>query len=153
LRLYQRAYQRLSDENLTWEELEGLTTEIRKEIGAAFGEDEVPWSPDKTVDGFLHDISQHRKDLSAVWIGVLEKDAAGIATMSASEANRIHMRLNTPPAVLTESHAKRLKLVDRKLTARLEVLSVEWLVEKFKELPAKSRKEFLCRVREITGEK
>jgi hypothetical protein len=153
LRLYQRAYQRLSDENLTWAELEGLMAEIRKEIGAAFVEKELPWPPDKTIDGFLHDISRHRKDLSAVWIGVLEKDSAGIATMSASEANRLHTRLSNPPAILTDSHAKRLGLIDKNLTARLEVLSVEWLVEKFKELPAKSKKEFLCRVREIIGDK
>ena len=73
--------------------------------------------------------------------------------MSANEANRLHTRLSTPPAVLAESHAKRLEAIDKKVTARLGVLSVEWLVEKFKELPAKGRKEFLSRVRDIVGEK
>jgi len=153
LRLYQRGYQRLSDENLTWAEFEDVAAGLRKEIGAAIAEDKLPWPPDKTIDGFVHDISKRRKDVSAAWIDVLEMDAAGVATMSANEANRLHTRLSTPPAVLAESHAKRLEAIDKKVTARLGVLSVEWLVEKFKELPAKGRKEFLSRVRDIVGEK
>ncbi|MFA6132783.1 MAG: hypothetical protein WC869_02055 [Phycisphaerae bacterium] len=153
LRLYDRAFRRLSDDNLEWKELGDLAAEIRKEICDAFGNEELPWPPDKTIDGFIHDISKRRKDLSVAWIDGVEKDAADVAAMNATEANRLHTRLGAPPAVLTEPHATRLEHINKKLTSRLGILSVEWLVEKFKELPEKSRKEFLSRLRDITNAK
>ncbi|MGE5607903.1 MAG: hypothetical protein ACM359_01505 [Bacillota bacterium] len=153
LKLHQRAYQRLSDEKLTDAELEGVAAEIRSEIDAVIGEDELPWPPDETIDEFLGAIRKHRKELSTRWIDSLEKDADGIQAMSAGEANRLHARLNAPPAVLTEPHAKRLQLIAKKVDARLDALSVEWLIEKFRELPAKSRREFLSRARQIIDER
>jgi hypothetical protein len=149
LKLYQKGYQRLSDDNLTWVEFEAVTDELRKECSTALGDDELPWPSDKTIDAFVHDISKHRKDLSAAWIDAFEKEVEGVATMAATDANRLHTRTGSPPALLTEPHAKRLEVAVKKVTARLDVLSVEWLVEKFRELPVKSRKEFLQLIHKI----
>jgi hypothetical protein len=46
----------------------------------------------------------------------------------------------------------RLAVVDRKVQARLDALSVEWLIEKFKELPAKAKKDFLQRIQKLRGD-
>ncbi|MDD5679376.1 MAG: hypothetical protein PHW60_15515 [Kiritimatiellae bacterium] len=143
LKVYQKDCQRLADENLTWSELESLSAELKKECTVALGDDELPWPPDKTVDGFVHDISKHRKDLSAAWIDAFEKEVAGVADMNATEANRLHTRMSNPPAVLTEPHAKRLELVAKKIISRLDALKLDWLVEKFKELPIALRKKFI----------
>jgi len=72
--------------------------------------------------------------------------------MPADEANRFYNRVSTPPPVLTDSHLKRAAVVDRKVQARLDALSVEWLLEKFKELPAKAKKDFLERAHNLEGD-
>lgn len=143
LKLYQKDCQRLADDNLTWPEFESVTAELRKECATAFGDEELPWPPDKTIDVFVHDISKHRKELSTSWIDAFEKEVAGVANMNATEANRLHTRISNPPSILTEPHAKRLEVAAKKVVARLDVLKIDWLVEKFKELPPSLRKKFL----------
>ena len=143
LKVYQKDCQRLADDNLTWSELESLSAELKKEYTVALGEEELPWLPDKTIDGFVHDISKHRKDLSAAWIDAFEKEVAGVADMNATAANRLHSRMGNPPPILTEPHTKRLEVAAKKVIARLDALKIDWLVEKFKELPPPLRKKFL----------
>lgn len=143
LKLYQKDCHRLADDNLTWPEFESVTAELRKECAKAFGDEELPWPPDKTIDVFVHDISKHRKELSTSWIVAFEKEVAGVANMSATEANRLHARMNNAPAILTEPHIKRLEFAAKKVTVRLDALKIDWLVEKFKELPPPLRKKFL----------
>ena len=63
--------------------------------------------------------------------------------MSAADANKCDVRASAPPAVLTEPHTKRLNKVRKNLENRLEALKIDWLIEKFKELPPPSRKKFL----------
>ncbi|MFC1461735.1 hypothetical protein ACFLQR_04375, partial [Verrucomicrobiota bacterium] len=149
LKLYQKDCQRLADDNLTWPEFESVTAEVRKECATALGEEELPWPPDKTIDVFVHAISKHRKELSTAWIDAMESQVDAIPVMSANEANRLHSRVNNSPPFLTGPHLKRGTVMAKKLEARLDALSVEWLIEKFKELAPKSRKEFLKRVQQI----
>lgn len=152
LRLYQGDYQRLSDDTLTWIGFDALVEETQKERATTVGPEETPWPPEKTIDVFAKEISKRRKERSSAWIGVVEAEAAGVATMSAAEANQLHQRLTNPPAVLTEADAKRLGTIARKVTARLDALSVEWLVERYQKLPPKMRREFLRRVQQIADE-
>jgi hypothetical protein len=69
--------------------------------------------------------------------------------MSAADANRLHARASSPPAILTEPHVKRLKTVVKGIESRLEELAVEWLVEKFGALPEPAKKKFLRIVTEM----
>jgi hypothetical protein len=149
LRLYQKDYTRLSDENLNWAEFETLVEEIRKEWATAFGDEEPPWPPDDTMDGFVQDISKRRKEVSTTWIDSMEAQVEGIPSMPADEANRFHSRVSKPPPVVTEAHLKRAAIIARKVEVRLEALSVEWLLEKFKELPPKAKKDFLQRAQRL----
>jgi hypothetical protein len=63
--------------------------------------------------------------------------------MSAIEANRLDTKIGAPPAVLTESHQKRLNSAAKVVLRRLDSLKIEWLVEKFKELSPELRRKFL----------
>lgn len=63
--------------------------------------------------------------------------------MPAAEANRLLARVNSHPSLLTPTHKNQVKIISQKITARLEELTLEWLVEKFIELPSSSKKEFL----------
>ena len=152
LMLYQKGYKRLSDDNLNWGEFETLAEEIRKEWAATLGEEEPPWLPEETLDGFVQAISKHRKQTSTAWIESIEAQVENIPAMPADEANRFYNRVSTPPPVVTDSHLMRLAVVDRKVQARLDALSVEWLIEKFKELPAKAKKDFLLRIQKLSGD-
>ena len=152
LKIYQKGYMRLSDEKLNWSEFETLAEEIRKEWAATLGEDELPWLPEDTLDGFVQTISKRRKQASSAWIDSIEAQIENIPGMPADEANRFYNRLSNPAPVLTDPHLKRLAVVDRKVQARLDALSVDWLIEKFKELPAKAKKDFLSRIQNLSGD-
>lgn len=149
LRLYQKDCTRLSDENLNWTEFEALAEEIRKEWATTFGDEEPPWLPDDTMDQFVQDISKRRKEVSTTWIDSMEAQVESIPSMSADQANRFHTRVSKPPPIVTEPHLKRAAIIARKVETRLEVLSIEWLLEKFKELPLKAKKDFLQRAQKL----
>jgi hypothetical protein len=69
----------------------------------------------------------------------------------AALSRRLHIRASAPPAVLTEPHAKQLNKVLKDIESRLDVLKIDWLVEKFKELPPPLRKKFLDIVAEAVS--
>ncbi|RPH52311.1 MAG: hypothetical protein EHM85_03425 [Desulfobacteraceae bacterium] len=152
LRLYQKEYTRLSDDNLNWGEFETLIEEIRKEWAVTLGEEEPPWLPDDTMDGFVQAISKRRKLNSTAWIESIEAQVESIPAMPADEANRFHNRILTPPPVVTDPHLQRTAVVVRKVRARLDALNVEWLLEKFKELPPKAKKDFMQRAQKLGGD-
>lgn len=151
LKFYKKSYQELSSDSLSWDDFEALADDTRKRCAAAFAEGEVPWPPDETIGGFVKDISGRRREESLAWIDSLEAQVEAIPSMPAAEANRLHGRATNPPPVVTEPHAKRAAVVAKKVEARLIALDIEWLVEKFKELPAKAKKDFMKRVQKLGG--
>jgi hypothetical protein len=149
LKLYQKDYTRLSDDNLNWAEFESLAEESRKEFTATLGEEEPPWLPEDIMDGFVQEISKRRKQASTTWIDSIEAQVDAIPSMLADEANRLYGRVSKPSPVVTEAHLKRAAIISRKVEARLEALSVDWLLEKFKELPPKAKRDFLQRAQQL----
>jgi hypothetical protein len=144
LRQYKKCFNQLSDDNLTWPNLDKLADKIKKENQTFFENDEeIPWDPDETIDAFIDEISKQREEKSLAWINTIENEAEDIASMPAAEANRLLARVNSHPSLLTPTHKNQVKIISQKITARLEELTLEWLVEKFIELPSSSKKEFL----------
>jgi hypothetical protein len=143
LRLYQKDYQQLTNDRLSWPEFEKLVEQLRQDASGTFGEEDIPWPPEDAIGGFVTAVTKQRKDASTAWIDALESEAASVASMSAAEANVLHVRAESPPAVLTEPHAKRLSKTIKAIETRLDALKIDWLVEKFKELSPALRKKFL----------
>lgn len=143
LRLYQEDYKRLSNERLTWDEFEKLTDEINTSTSETIQDGEAPWAPDDVIDAFVNTIAKQRKQASGEWIEALQRASEAADSMSAAEANRLHDRANSPPAVLTETHEKRRQKIIQAIEKRLDALKLDWLVEKFKELNGPMRKKFL----------
>jgi len=143
LRIYQKAFQQLSDDRLSWREFEELIDICKSETQTALGKEEIPWPPQETIDGFVKTISQRRKERSKEWMDILVSEAENLASMSAPEANRIHSKAENPPAVLTDPDSKRLKKIRHDIEARLDTLKVDWLLERFKELSPLLRQKFL----------
>jgi len=149
LRIYQRAYQQLGDDRLTWTEFENAKATIAQDAESALGEAEPPWPPKETVESISDIVSKRRKEASAVWIQNIESAAENVTSMSAPEANRLHERVTNPPAVLTDPHANRLKKARKTIESRLEALDIEWLVEKFRNLSDTSKKKFIRIINEM----
>lgn len=149
LRTYREDYKQLADDRLAWAEFEGLAEKLQQEAESVIKDGEVPWSPSEVIQTFVAEISKHRKEASKAWIESIEADIEEVSSMAAGEANRFRDRLSAPPAVLTEPHVKRLGKAIKKVEGRLDVLKIDWLVEKYKELPSPLRKKFLNIVAEI----
>jgi len=147
LRVYQKDYQQLGDDRLTWPEFDKLGEQLRQEAVNTFGEEEVPWLPDDTIGEFLTIIKKRRREASSKWIDALEHEVRTVAALSAADASRLHGRASNPPALLTEPHAKILTRVLKEIEIRLDSLAVEWLIEKFRELPPSARRRFLETIR------
>jgi hypothetical protein len=143
VRTYQEGRRQLADDRLTWPEFEALAERLKAETAEVIKEDDVPWSPADAIDGFVESISKVRKQASTEWIDRIESEVAGIESMSAIEANKLDTKISTPPAVLTESHQKRVASAAKLVQRRLDSLKIDWLVEKFKELSTEMRRKFL----------
>ncbi|MBU4270782.1 MAG: hypothetical protein KKA28_02795 [Planctomycetes bacterium] len=143
LRIYREDHKQLADDRLSWPAFESLAEQLRKEAEGIVDGKEIPWPPGEVIGDFVTSISKRRKESSTAWIGGIEAEAATVSSMSAADANRLHVRASAPPSVLTEPHAKRLEKVLKEVETRLDALKIDWLVEKFKELPVPLRKKFL----------
>lgn len=151
LRLYEKCYQRLSDASLTWSAFESSTEEVRKDCEAELGKEELPWPYDEAIAGFTKDIAKRRKEASATWLKTLEDQTKAIETMPVADANLIHSQIETPLPVATDADLKRVQVVAKKVEARLDSFYVEWLIEKFKALSAKAKKEFIDQLKKLIG--
>jgi hypothetical protein len=143
LRTYQEDYKQLRDDRLSWPEFEHLAQKLQSEAEEVIKNDDVPWPPSEVIQQFVDQIAKRRKEASSAWIDSLEADASEISSSAASDANRLHTRASSPPAVLTEPHVKRLEKVVARVEARLDSLKIEWLLEKFKELSPALQKKFI----------
>ncbi len=149
LRLYRSFNQRLENDGVTWDAFETMAEECRQQGKSILGDDEVPWSPDEIVDVFVKTHTKSRKEKSSAWLSQIEQEVAQVESMGANEANKLLNRLGSPPAFITEVHLKTTKKLVQQVTNKLNTLELEWLVEKFKELPTKSQKEFLATAKKL----
>ena len=143
LRTYSEDHKQLRDDRLTWPEFNSLVEKLRGEAQSIVVEKEVPWPPDEVISEFAKNITKRREQASKAWIEELEAEATSVASMPAADANRLHNRVSNPPPVLTEAHTKCRVKVLKSIETRLDLLKIEWLVEKFKELALPLRKKFL----------
>ena len=142
----------MSDDRLSWREFEELIDNCKAEAQNTLGEEEIPWPPEDTITRFVTYISKLRKEASSAWIDSLETETHNVESMSAVDVNRLHTRASNPPANLTEMHSRRLDKVVNKIEIQINDLKIEWLVEKFKELPPAVRRRFLSIVSEMADD-
>ena len=151
LQTYHRDYSQLQDKHLTWQEFTDRAENLRSEAKKTFGDEEIPWGVDDTYSNFYETISKQRKEASVCWIRTIESETLNLEVMSTNEADRLHRKTTHPPAILTEQHNKRLEKLVRTVEARLESLALEWLLERFRELPVISKRKFLEIVSPLTS--
>ena len=143
LKIFREAYQRLSDDSISWKEFKKIANEIKKECENHLVDDEVPWTVDEVIDSFIKGHSKNREQKSLVWINRLKESTKSINTLTVTDANRLNDQLSNPPAVLTIEHEKILSMLKQKVHEHLDNKKFEWLVEMFKELPEDRMRDFL----------
>jgi hypothetical protein len=152
LQAYKFYYNQLCDDNLSWQEFASLAEKLRQEAKTAFeAEEAVPWSADDVFKNFVSSISTQRKQRSLAWIESIEANMSDIDKMSVGEANRLLSKAVNPPAILTDEHTIRLSKVVNRIEEHLESLTLEWLIEKFKELPKTAQKKFIEKISEVVN--
>jgi tetratricopeptide (TPR) repeat protein len=148
LKFYQELFHQLSNEQLSWHEFEASAAKSMSEAQSLLGDSEIPWPPDNAIVNLVTIVSEHRKKKSCDWITALGAEIATLSSKSAPDANRLHVRASSPPAFLTEEDAIRLGKIVKTVEDHLNFQKLEWLVEKFKELPPAMRRKFLDMVSE-----
>ena len=143
LRLYRDCYKQLGNEALSWNHFDRLSGELVAEYEGILEEDELPWPPDEVVLTFQKQFREIRESKSNVWITNWFEKVNNVETLTAKQANQFMDELMKPPTFLTDNHKKKLAEIREKIDNHLNNLSVEWLVEKFKELSKDRKQEFL----------
>ncbi len=143
LKMFQQGYARLSFDSLTWSEFRYIADSWASDMQNALGEEELPWTIGETVAILVDEKAKHRELMSLAWMNDLENYWSSLQPSTASEANRIYEKAANPPPYVTGDHRERASKIHKQIEAQLEILKVEWLVEKFKELPDPTKKIFL----------
>ncbi len=143
LQMFQRFCSQLKDGQLTWNQFHKLSEKLVKEIKVNFEEEELPWSIDEILPCFIKNITQQRSEMSSSWINNIKTECSLISTMITTDANRLYTKANNPPPYITEHDMKDLSKMIIQIEEHLNKLAVEWLLEKFRELPISSKEEFL----------
>ncbi|NCD34548.1 MAG: hypothetical protein EOL87_14180 [Spartobacteria bacterium] len=141
-------YQQLNSESLNAEEFDGLTKKLTEELSGSFATGATPWNAESVLKGLANTVSAIRTERSSVWINALEESLTGLESMDVSEANRLHGRATTPPSYLTNKDSVRRAACVQNIENRLNALKVDWLIEKFRELPEDLQIAFLEQVKE-----
>jgi hypothetical protein len=146
LRIYVQAYQQLNNDRLSSAEFELLTNKLKGEVSDAFGDEMPPWEPEETIENFRNVIAKERAEKSMAWLHGIERDASNLEGLNAVEANALYTRANCPPQIIDESHRAHLGKIIIEIERRLNVLKIEWLIEKFRELNPEMQRQFISRV-------
>lgn len=143
LQKLERDYRNLQDGSASWDEWNARAEEMKEMAEKNFGEEELPWDVSEVFDALQSEVADERVQESAQWTEALQEEVTNIDDMPATEANRLHVKTNAPPAFLTEQDAQKVAAMREQIEKRLDALTLDWLLEKFKELPETSKQKFL----------
>jgi len=142
LRMLKQYYEQL-DGDLSWSQFEALSEDKVKDMKENFSEDELPWSIDDIMSSLLEEIKRKRIEKSSNWLNFVRSEYSKISSMSTFEANQLHSKLSNYPSFVSDQDMEETKKIIIQVEDHLNKLAIEWLVEKFKELPDSSKKEFI----------
>ena len=143
LQMFKRAYGRLNDSSVTWDDYKKLSKEIEKEAIKVLAKEELPWMAEDAIKALAKNISESRMHLSTEWTEETLKHEADIPQMDVSLASQLQDKVTKPPSYITAAHLKKLDKFNVALEKRLSEIKIEWLVEKYRELSEKDKVKFI----------
>jgi hypothetical protein len=148
VKMFKQFYTKLDDE-LTWEQFETISKNMKKVIKESFDEDEIPWPIDAILTSLYEEIKNKRISRSLAWLNDIKKEFSKINSMTTSEASQFHSKINKLPLFVTAQHLEEVKKINHQVEEHLNKMAIEWLIERFKELPESSKEKFLNLARQI----
>lgn len=142
LNFYKDASIRLCDESLSENAFATLWSGFNDKA-QEISDDEPPWMPEDVMPLLHKSALKKREDLGLCWLTDMENEVSGITGQDIAVASNLHSRLQQLPGYLTKSQHRRAKALQSNVEAHLNKLKVEWLLEKYSELDAKSQATFL----------
>jgi len=149
LQMFHRFCLQLKDDQLTWTQFHKSSEKLVKEIKVNFKEEELPWSIDEILPRFIKNITQQRSEMSSTWINNIKSECSLISTMITTDANNLYTKANKPPPFITEHDMKDLNKIISQIEEHLNKLAIEWLIEKYRELPNAAKTKFLKAAKQI----
>lgn len=149
LKLYRECHGRMMNENITWEDFERLTKESIAEYQAILEDEELPWPPEDVIKTFYIHICKLRESKSERWMSDWNEKVKDVNSLTANQGNQLMGQLLNPPMFLTYDHKEKLSVIVENVDKHLNDLSVDWLVEKFKELSLDRKLEFVEIIKKI----
>ena len=147
LRIYQDCYSRLDDKNLSWKRFESLVGTLKSEAEKDYGdEDPPPWDIHETLELFAREISKSRKIAGKEWLSEIESVAATLDSMDVKDADAVFKKASSPPSVATPQQCENAARVAKKAEQRCHALQVDWLVQRYSELPDVFKQIFLQKI-------
>ena len=149
LKLYREGYRRMMNENITWKDFEQLKKNSIAEYEAIFEDEELPWPPEDVIQTFYVHMCKQRESKSEQWMSSWDEKLKDLETLNANQANQLMTQLLTSPLFLTQDHKDHLEVLVGNVDKHLNRLSIDWLVEKFKELSRDRKLEFINRIKQM----
>ncbi|HBN26824.1 MAG TPA: hypothetical protein DD405_05085 [Desulfobacteraceae bacterium] len=126
-----------------------MTKNSIAEYEAILENDELPWPPEDVIQTFYVHMRKQRESKSQQWMSSWDEKLKDLETLNANQAKQLMGQLLNSPLFLTQDHKDHLVVLVGNVDKHLSKLSVDWLVEKFKELSRDRRLEFLNIIKQM----
>lgn len=136
IKLLREAYNRLSDYNTTWEQINEILAEEKAKIYEQLDGDGC-LEDDSILDSFFGEIEQKRLLRSQQWLVSLEKELDGAKDVSS--ANRVISRINAIPVYVAKEHRARISAIEEQVGQYLVKQKVEYILSLYRELTEESK--------------
>jgi len=144
LALFASDYALLADMTLQDDVFKEKLNELSAQREATWDEDdEQPWDIPATYTAFGKSIGKLRKTNADAWIEATLIATDAVDTLDTADANRLLEKLRAAPPTLSATQAKQIASLSRAIERHLTSRELEWLLERFRQLPPASQKKFL----------
>ena len=144
LTLFATDYVLLTDMTQSEESFENKLAELSSQRETQWdADDEQPWVIPVTYEAFGRTVRKLRKANAKTWVEKNVVPADTVGDLDTAEANRLLEKLRTAPPTLSVTQDKQVGILSRAVERYLNSREVDWLLERFKQLPEASKKRFL----------
>jgi hypothetical protein len=149
IKVFRICFDELNSSQLPRDQFGTVKDELIAKFQSKLEEEEVPWDFEEVFEALYLQVLHDRESRSHNWLATIFADNNSIRQMDAGKANRLLRQLTSPPFYLTKEDGEKVNALKLQVSRHLAELNVEWLIEKFKELPKAKRSEFIKIVNEL----
>lgn len=142
LRLFIDCNETIVNGSYSWDQFKQLEENLTLKCEDELSEEEIPWNSTMIIKALIANESFIRIDKSNKWMNSIRSRKSEIRKMNAIEANQFLMQISAPPLFVTDEHKTSLAEIFTLIDERINNLSIDYLIEKFKELSYDKRVEF-----------